>query len=61
MENEEIIKLKEYIVLLEDYVKLLEEWKNRGALIINESNKNPMFSMGFSLGIWWADRPWKNK
>jgi hypothetical protein len=61
VENKEITELKEYIILLEDYIKLLEEWKNAGATIINKCNKIPMFSMGFSLGTWWSERPWRAK
>jgi hypothetical protein len=61
VENKEITELKEYITLLENYIKLLEEWKNIGAIIINKCNKNAMFSIGFSLGTWWAERPWKAK
>lgn len=46
-------QLQARISELEAEIKRITDWKDEGANILENAG------VGFKLGVWWADRPWK--
>jgi len=46
-------QLQARISELEAEIKPITDWKDEGANILENAG------VGFKLGVWWADRPWK--
>jgi len=42
--------------LLVAHCKRLEDWQHEGEMLFGQKS----FGAAFSLGAWWADRPWRN-
>lgn len=42
---------------LAGYVAQLSAWQEKGERLLNNSG----FNAAFSLGYWWADRPWRKR
>lgn len=48
------------IELLADHIRHLEAWQQRGEGIAGARGAG-IIDLAFSLGGWWADRPWHNR
>ena len=43
---------------LQQRLEAVEAWQNKGATLLQAL---PSLSVLFSLGQWWADRPWRSR
>jgi hypothetical protein len=56
---DEICRLEARVSELEGYIDVdLAQWKAEGEALMARGER---WSVLFSMGIWWADRPWRNK
>ena len=55
--GELLAEASEELARLRAHCADLERWKNRGEAIFT----SPGVGVGFRLGEWWADRPWRAK
>lgn len=42
---------------------IIEEWKEDGEELVGQNIKTTGlgFRFGFAIGLWWADRPWRQR